>query len=340
MYGMAAVELNNAIYIIGGSTDPGGFTASKKVYRYFPGSGTFDADTIASLPEARGFLSACVLEGVIFAIGGADGFLGAIKKDVYVYDPAVNVWTTVKPLDQGIAGHSTVKFRGTIYLIGGTSDWNNGSDQVLAFDFQTGNWWPQANSMNHARVLHGSTILNNTIYAFGGIASNSSDELTVEMAPAIPEDSPWEVVGEIPYNRRSFGYAAVGNGGGDSYIYIFGGNSGSAILKSTQRFLPLLVDVEEAEAQDVLTSNNVVKAMPNPFSGTTTLVYEVKKSAQVNLLVYNMSGTLVAHPVKTHQLPGEYKVLFDGSNLEPGVYYCELNTGQGESGMTKVVVMK
>ncbi len=43
MCAMAAVELDGAIYIIGGATAYGGTTTSK-VYRYFPASDTFDAD--------------------------------------------------------------------------------------------------------------------------------------------------------------------------------------------------------------------------------------------------------------------------------------------------------
>jgi hypothetical protein len=66
---------------------------------------------------------------------------------------------------------------------------------------------------------------------------------------------------------------------------------------------------------------------PNPFNHLTSIRFNVSKSVNVKLLVYNVSGrevkTLLNEPLK----PGTHIVSFDGSSLERGVYFCKISAG-------------
>ncbi len=199
---------------------------------------------------------------------------------------------------------------------------------------------PQSNPLNHARVLHGSAVIGNTIYAFGGVASTSGNELTVEAATGILSGNSWEVSGNLPYNRRAFGYVAMETGGGASSIYIFGGNSGASVLATTQRFSVVTVPVEEQQSQHGVGTKQPLIIFPNPFYGTTTLAYDLTKSALVDISVYQTDGKLVARPVHAQQAAGSYQLTFDGTRFEPGVYFCKFKTDTGESAITRMVLIK
>jgi hypothetical protein len=70
---------------------------------------------------------------------------------------------------------------------------------------------------------------------------------------------------------------------------------------------------------------------PNPFTAATTFHYELPKTAQVTLRVYDMLGREVTTLVDRKQEPGFYDVPFDGSALSPGVYLYRLQVGVAQT---------
>ncbi len=74
---------------------------------------------------------------------------------------------------------------------------------------------------------------------------------------------------------------------------------------------------------------------PNPFNPTTTIRYEIPKSAYVTLKVYDILGNVVETLVDKEQQPGRYSVTFPGlgsqesevSQLASGVYLYRLQAG-------------
>lgn len=66
---------------------------------------------------------------------------------------------------------------------------------------------------------------------------------------------------------------------------------------------------------------------PNPFNPSTTLSYELPKSSQVMLTVYDILGRKIQTIVNETQQPGRYEVKFDGSTLASGVYLYQLRAG-------------
>jgi hypothetical protein len=63
---------------------------------------------------------------------------------------------------------------------------------------------------------------------------------------------------------------------------------------------------------------------PNPFNPSTTIKYELPKTSQMSLTVYDILGREVSVLVNDRRNAGVYDVQFDGSALASGVYFCRL----------------
>ncbi len=76
---------------------------------------------------------------------------------------------------------------------------------------------------------------------------------------------------------------------------------------------------------------------PNPFSGFTTIDYELPADAPVSLRVYDLLGSEVATLVDQQLTAGSYTLRFDplSLRLRPGQYLCVLNAG--DQRMTRIL---
>ena len=72
---------------------------------------------------------------------------------------------------------------------------------------------------------------------------------------------------------------------------------------------------------------NLQQNYPNPFNPTTTIEYSLQKTQHVALTVYNILGEEVASLVNDTQPAGEYRLQFDGTDLNGGVYLYKLDAG-------------
>jgi len=66
---------------------------------------------------------------------------------------------------------------------------------------------------------------------------------------------------------------------------------------------------------------------PNPFNPTTTISYQIPEEGHTLMLIYDMLGREIAQLVNEQQMPGIYKLDFDGSELGSGIYFCKLISG-------------
>jgi len=84
------------------------------------------------------------------------------------------------------------------------------------------------------------------------------------------------------------------------------------------------------EDQNVLVprKTELVGNYPNPFNPTTTLVFNLEKSSNVKISVYNMLGQKVTEVVNKDYQAGEYRVQWNaGSGISSGIYFYELRAG-------------
>lgn len=81
----SAVVLDEFIYVIGGRSN----CALRSVERFNPNTGAWTM--VGGLKVARSHHRCCVINGSIYAVGGAGWQAGSIEK----YDKGIDKWTTV-----------------------------------------------------------------------------------------------------------------------------------------------------------------------------------------------------------------------------------------------------
>ena len=84
--------------------------------------------------------------------------------------------------------------------------------------------------------------------------------------------------------------------------------------------------IEESKGQDNFPRNFVLaQNYPNPFNPSTIIKYEVPEPCFVTIRVFNIIGKEISTLVNAYKKVGIYKVKFDGSDLESGIYLVQMN---------------
>jgi hypothetical protein len=78
---------------------------------------------------------------------------------------------------------------------------------------------------------------------------------------------------------------------------------------------------------------------PNPFNPATTIAFDLAKSAEVKLEVFDVLGQQVAVLVNESLNAGRHEKLFDGSNLSSGLYFYQLSANNLKS-TGKMILLK
>lgn len=81
-------------------------------------------------------------------------------------------------------------------------------------------------------------------------------------------------------------------------------------------------------------------AYPNPFNPTTTIKFDIDRSSEVNLSVFNIAGEKAAVLADGRYEAGRHEVKFDGSELSSGLYFVVMNIGDGKFQTQKIVLLK
>ena len=133
-------------------------------------------------------------------------------------------------------------------------------------------------------------------------------------------DYPSVIFGEDHFN---FEKAATGDGTGYDDWYNWGEAFPGEVLN----------------APDVPVEYNLSEAYPNPFNPAAHIGYSLPERAQVELIVYDVSGREVAVLVKGLIDAGNHQAVFDGAGLATGVYFYRLTAGDF-SEVKKMVLVK
>jgi N-acetylneuraminic acid mutarotase len=174
-HGVSVVDGN--IYVIGGMTSGPGIWSGiqDSVEVYDPVTNTWT--TKAPIPTARVWLSTSVVDGKIYAIGGAPLTKEPLAT-VEVYDPATDTWTTKTPMPTARTSHAAAVVDGIIYVIGGgtVSADPGGFSVVEAYNPVTDTWTRKAD-IPEPRASLSAGMVGGKIYAFGGIPTFADPHL-------------------------------------------------------------------------------------------------------------------------------------------------------------------
>lgn len=78
---------------------------------------------------------------------------------------------------------------------------------------------------------------------------------------------------------------------------------------------------------------------PNPFNPETVIKFQIKRSSDVKLAVYNIQGKLITELVNGEMNADTYEIDWNASNYPSGVYYYKLSAGD-YSETRKMVLVK
>ncbi|MBP9096678.1 MAG: T9SS type A sorting domain-containing protein, partial [Ignavibacteria bacterium] len=97
--------------------------------------------------------------------------------------------------------------------------------------------------------------------------------------------------------------------------------------------------------EEGIVSNNVpdkyalYQNYPNPFNPSTEIKFDVLKTGNVNIKVYDETGKNIMTLTNGIKNPGTYSVKFDASSLSSGLYYYVMET-EGTILSKKMVLVK
>jgi N-acetylneuraminic acid mutarotase len=182
---------------------------------------------IADMPTGRWELSTCVVDGKIYAIGGA-GPVWQPLGTVEVYDPATDTWTTKSPRLTAGQGLSISVVDGKIYAIGGAAGSSSSYSSLETFstveeyDPMTDTWTSKS-PMPKSRGFHSANVVDGKIYIIGGSHDSGPDRNHVRTVEEYdPATDTWTQMGDMPRGMGA-GFSSVFDG----KIYAFGGYGGA-----------------------------------------------------------------------------------------------------------------
>jgi hypothetical protein len=98
------------------------------------------------------------------------------------------------------------------------------------------------------------------------------------------------------------------------------------------------------ETEEIPSGFTLYQNYPNPFNPTTIIKYELPSASRVSIRVYDIQGREITELVNKEQAPGNYSVIWDGTNrygetVASGVYLYRLTAG-GKSQARKMIYEK
>ncbi|QDY85958.1 kelch-like protein [Paenibacillus polymyxa] len=139
------------------------------------------------------------LNGKIYIFGGSSG--SNPYKDVQIYDPKNNTWTSGSSMPTARAAATSVVYGNDIYVIGGYTgnafSWTGGSsvNNVEVYNTQT-DTWSVKKAMPQALGSLTSVLYKGKIYVFGGMTTNTLSVATVQVYD--PASDTWSTKKPIP----------------------------------------------------------------------------------------------------------------------------------------------
>lgn len=331
--------------------------------------------SVQFLNESRGFATYRISsEDLLKSSDGGhswtrDSTLGKVK-DVFFLNDSIG-WTygaggVYKTEDGGDSWYSystELKDLRSLYFIDDSTGWAVGEMGFITKYTLNDGWetLPAVTDLPLKKVLF---IGRNNGWISGGYMSN--DSFIPIFLKTIDGGETWEKIPGIKFLMNDFYFDTRNHGwavGEDNYngviLETFNGGSEWEVVKNTPERLNSLTiidghgwavgdsglivkcdSVATGIKEDKINRNNklLFQNYPNPFSSNTTITYQLQSSGNVKLCIYDLSGRKVATLVNETQLADKYEIEWNTEGMRPGIYFCELKTGQGRQVMKMSIV--
>ncbi len=160
---------------------------------------------------------------------------------------------------------------------------------------------------------------------------------------------PLEEAVPVFYNTSPNYYAGIAYDGGDyktiGASFEFGGlvdgegGNKTELLASLLNFLTDTSGLALQQPEGLPLTYALHHNYPNPFNPVTTIRFDLPKTVDIQLVIYDILGREVEELVSGQLVSGEYKVVWDATNFASGIYFYRLSSEQGTR-TRKLVVIK
>jgi N-acetylneuraminic acid mutarotase len=217
----------NKIYVIGGNV---GFDSATELPILCSLNEVYDplTDTWESkkpMPTNRSQLSANVVNGKIYLIGGRTGGQYSTVDLNEVYDPETDSWTTKAPIPYPVVLYASAVVANKIYIMGGQDEFSSSMnlDLVQIYDAESDTWsfgtpMPTVVWQAAAGATSGE-FAPKRIYVMGGLPSKSLEGTDINQVYN-PENDSWTLGASMPTPRYLFAIGVV-----NDTLYALGGAS-------------------------------------------------------------------------------------------------------------------
>lgn len=84
---------------------------------------------------------------------------------------------------------------------------------------------------------------------------------------------------------------------------------------------------------------SLLQNIPNPFNPSTVISFLTSTSGTVSVNIFDITGRLISSPVNGYLKSGYHEVLFDGTGLSSGIYFCKVSSAEN-SRIIRMMLMK
>jgi hypothetical protein len=101
----------------------------------------------------------------------------------------------------------------------------------------------------------------------------------------------------------------------------------------------VVTSLDEKEAAADVSDFELLQNYPNPFNPITKIDYSLPSQSRVSIVIYDIMGREIEVIKDSEEMEGKHQIIFDGTHLSSGVYFCQIRHKAG-SKVVKMVLMK
>jgi len=187
----------------------------------------------SDMPTARWGLATCVVDGIIYALGGTVNPNNPLST-VEAYDPSTDTWTQKADMPTPKYWFSASVVDGKIYVIGGAQrEWSTALSVMEEYDPATDTWITKTDIPTR-RLGHSASVVDGIIYVIGGLPSGDVVNVVPTVEAYDPATDTWTRKADMPTKRLVHSACVV-----DGKIYaIGGGNAHWITLQTVEEYDP------------------------------------------------------------------------------------------------------
>jgi kelch-like protein 17 (actinfilin)/kelch-like protein 20 len=205
----AGAEINNSIFVLGGSPDRQFTRALTEVERLDKIGDPWQL--LPPLNTGRANPAAAALDGRLYAIGGYDQAGNALTSVEAIEPGTDTAWSPVADLPEPRGACAAAATQDRIYVTGGDDGTGAPSlNSLVVYDPGTNQWQTRASMITRRSNLK-MVYLDPYVYAIGGFGTGPNDLPLGTVERYDPGNNIWTAVASMNTGRINVGTAVVGN---------------------------------------------------------------------------------------------------------------------------------